>query len=366
VALSLANLAVVAGLAAAIHCLPEGNWITAAATYLPRSPYLAPPVVLLVVSVLARHKCAWVNAAACVCVVSLVMGLALPYEKHFSTIPAEGGLKIVSYNVQRFQPNFSAALQEAGSVNPDVVCLQECPEEHPLLATFFKGWHSVHVDEYWIGSRYPLKLIGQCESAAFERIAAIAVDVDAPQGRFRLFNVHQTTARSGLAGLRPRPLIEGEGQIQQKNHARLREEEAGAVRIFVSDYSDMLPYLVAGDFNTPVESSLYRAFWSDLTNAFDVAGFGFGYTAPCSRHTVWPDDTPWARIDHVLTSPHWTPADCWVGSGNGSDHRLIAARVCLVHPVSPVAAPEPTEAAASAETDGLGIGTGGADSAGGL
>ena len=328
-ALSLGNLAAVVAVAAAIHSLSEGFWIAAALTYLPRLPYVVPAIVLALASAVVCRKWICLNVAAAAIVVGPIMGLAVPYENAFSNVGGQNPLKVVSYNVQRFEPDFAAAMQEVGTVNPDIVCLQECPENPPLLADIFRGWHTVHVDEYWIGSRFPLRLVGQCESDAFQRIAAIAVEVDAPMGKFRVFDVHQTTARRGLDGLGLRPLVEGDGLKEQENHASLREREAAAVRIFVSDHCQLLPFLAVGDFNTPVESSLYRSFWSDLTNAFDVAGFGFGYTAPVSRHGLWPDDTPWLRIDHVLASPHWTPESCWIGSGAGSDHRMVAAKLRL-------------------------------------
>jgi endonuclease/exonuclease/phosphatase family metal-dependent hydrolase len=80
-----------------------------------------------------------------------------------------------------------------------------------------------------------------------------------------------------------------------------------------------------GDFNMPTVSHLYRSVWRDFTNAFEEAGWGFGYTAPCTTHARWFDDVPWVRIDHILADPTWTVRACEIGHGRGSDHRLIWA-----------------------------------------
>jgi endonuclease/exonuclease/phosphatase (EEP) superfamily protein YafD len=84
-----------------------------------------------------------------------------------------------------------------------------------------------------------------------------------------------------------------------------------------------LPATIAGDFNTPSVSELYRAAWPGFTNAFNETGFGFGYTAPCTNHRHWFDDVPWVRIDHILADDHWSVSACGVGRSKGSDHRLI-------------------------------------------
>jgi vancomycin resistance protein VanJ len=81
--------------------------------------------------------------------------------------------------------------------------------------------------------------------------------------------------------------------------------------------------VVAGDFNMPTDSAIYRECWSNLSNAFSKSGFGFGYTE-------WPTVGGWRfgiRIDHILTGPRWRPQRCWVGPDVGSDHLPLLADV---------------------------------------
>src|SRR5439155_5647959 len=77
------------------------------------------------------------------------------------------------------------------------------------------------------------------------------------------------------------------------------------------------PVLLAGDFNLPVESAIYRRSWSSFSNAFSTAGLGWGHTKLTSWHGV--------RIDHVLAGPGWQFRRCWVGPDVGSDHRPLIA-----------------------------------------
>ena len=83
----------------------------------------------------------------------------------------------------------------------------------------------------------------------------------------------------------------------------------------------MNPVIIAGDFNMPVESTIYRRFWSGLGNVFEDAGFGFGYT---KRENRWIR----ARIDHVLYAERWfdgTAAE--TGPDVGSDHLPVIAEL---------------------------------------
>ena len=75
--------------------------------------------------------------------------------------------------------------------------------------------------------------------------------------------------------------------------------------------------LLAGDFNTPVESAVYREYWSSYTNAFSTAGLGWGQTQFTPRRTS-------VRIDICWPGPTGCQ-DCWVGPFVGSEHRPVFA-----------------------------------------
>lgn len=324
--LTWANLGVLSLIAWLIFSVSETWWISDALLFLPRSPYALPALILLGLSAIHARRYVWVNLLSIAIVVGPMMELQLPLSAA-AAAPAEQQLTLVSCNVQAFQPNFGKVLREISQIAPDVVAFQEAYGGSPLLETYFADWHIVHVGEFWVGSRYPLKHISTCTAAAYDRETAISVEIDAPQGRFRLFNVHLMTPRRGLSELGPKSALTGAAAEEIDRHAFLREDEAFTTRTFVAAHKPSLPELVVGDFNMTVSSSIFDAAWGDLQNAFSIAGTGYGYTSPCRSHRVWPDDCPWARIDHILASPRWGIEHCRVGVTNGSDHRLVAA-VC--------------------------------------
>ncbi len=186
-----------------------------------------------------------------------------------------------------------------------------------------------------IGSRYPLHRVDLCNAEVFRRPTALSVRIDAPEGPFVLHDVHLSTPRYGFLKLTWRSFLDGSGPRSIESYTERRLAEALRVRAYVdkidakSEGGPVFPAVVAGDFNTPCVSRLYRAAWPGFTNAFNDAGLGFGYTAPCTNHRHWFDDVPWVRIDHILADDRWSVSACDVGRSKGSDHRLIWAVLSL-------------------------------------
>jgi endonuclease/exonuclease/phosphatase (EEP) superfamily protein YafD len=266
----------------------------------------------------------WLNLAAVLVAAFPLMGARIPLA-----LPARDsdGLRVISCNVQRYEPDFDAVLREITSHKPDVVALQEALWVDERLGRTFPGWHTIHEDEYWIGSRYPLKRVGLCRSKPFDRISGLSVEIDAPGGPIVLHNLHLTTARFGFVELSVHSVLDGTGTSFIEKYTQQRRDEALECRADVDKNGSKRPQLVVGDLNTPTVSELYRNSWHGFANAFDETGWGFGYTAPCATHRHWFNDVPWVRIDHILADDHWTVSTCGIGEGNGSDHRLIWALI---------------------------------------
>jgi endonuclease/exonuclease/phosphatase (EEP) superfamily protein YafD len=75
--------------------------------------------------------------------------------------------------------------------------------------------------------------------------------------------------------------------------------------------------VIAGDFNLPVESAIYRQHWGRFRNAFSETGFGAGFTKHTRLFGV--------RIDHILSSKDVDPVRSFVGKDVGSDHVPLIA-----------------------------------------
>jgi vancomycin resistance protein VanJ len=325
--LSLANLGLTLTAIAALLGDWGNTWWRTLLVFLPHHPFLVAPAVLLVCSLFVRRRWVVVNLICLGLVVGPLMGLRLPVGSLLTGRLGRDGLRIVSCNVQRYQPDFEAVLREIQGLEPDVVALQEARFDNPLVGRFFPGWHLVHEAEFWVLSRFPLARIKACRSVPFQREVLVTVRIDAPSGPFMLHNVHLTTVRHGLEKLSVRSIRDGSGLQGLEQYDLWREIEGNGARTYVEKIGFDLPVLVAGDFNTPTFGRVYQQSWEGFTNAFDTAGWGYGYTTPCSRQPLWPDYHPWVRIDHILADRRWSVSACGVGDGNGSDHRLIWARL---------------------------------------
>ena len=329
--LSGLNLAAVVVVMLLVFVVSERWWIAAAITYLPRLPWALPAFVLGVAACWWHRPSILANVLALGLVLGPLMELRVPglFNAPSTAVPStnQSTLRIVSCNVQIYQPDFAAVLSEAAAFRPDMIVLQEALGDHPLLESFFPDWHRLHVETYWIGSPYPLRLVAECPSEAFDRVSGIVVEVDAPGGPVLIADIHQMTARKGLKEITKSSVLTGEAATLVDGFRDLRTLEAAEIRETIARHIGDQPLIVAGDFNTPSSSNLFQEFWGDLQSAFDVAGCGYGYTSPCKSHRFWPPATPWARIDHILCSNHWTIRECRIGTGSGSDHRLIAAEL---------------------------------------
>lgn len=331
--LTAAHVIGVAGVWFLIWEVSETHWLGSVATFLPRLPWLLPGLLLLAASLLTRSRTIWFNLATLLFALHSITEFNVPWNRLTNSSPTtakdERTLRLVSCNVQNFAPDFSLVLREVQRAKPDVIAFQEAFRPPRLLLEHFAGWHHIHVRGLWIGSKWPLRLLGECQTDLFSHLSGVAVEVDAPFGKFVLTNLHLMTARKSLVELRPLELFSGDSQLALAGATVERSEEARQARAFVTEHQSEWPVIVVGDFNMPTSSSVYRESFGDLTNAFESAAFGFGFTAPCKRFRHWPSNTPWQRIDHILANDSWDVRECHIGEHDGSDHRLIAATLRL-------------------------------------
>jgi endonuclease/exonuclease/phosphatase family metal-dependent hydrolase len=165
-----------------------------------------------------------------------------------------------------------------------------------------------------LASRYPIEsteIIGRKEMGGHGVI--VRYDLRGPAGVVHFFNLHFETPRDGLQAVIA-GAWNGAGVVEADS--RLRRDQSNLARQWVARASG--PVVVAGDFNMPVDSAIYRDHWSNFTDAFSAAGWGFGYSYGRTRKFGW-----WVRLDHVLASSGWKTRHCWVGPDVGSDHRPV-------------------------------------------
>jgi endonuclease/exonuclease/phosphatase (EEP) superfamily protein YafD len=87
------------------------------------------------------------------------------------------------------------------------------------------------------------------------------------------------------------------------------------------------PIVLAGDFNCTNRSPYASALRNiDLRDVHTQAGFGRGATWPVSGFFR---RLPGLRLDHIFLSDALTCTESRTGTGTGSDHRPVVARIAF-------------------------------------
>jgi endonuclease/exonuclease/phosphatase (EEP) superfamily protein YafD len=277
------------------------------------------PVALLVPAALmvGRPRLLGPVALGALVVLGPVMGFRTGWRRLLPGSGASVPIRVVTFNADgggAVAPRLSLLLAEWRA---DVVALQECGPALQSAVRVQAGWYHHEVDQLCVLSRFPLGSAAVMDRSALAALHAesdiggagyvVRYVVDAPAGRFGFVNLHLETPRKGFEALM-------RGDVgEMKANTRLRDLESDLARRWVD--GALAPTVIAGDFNTPVESRIFARHWGDLADAFSHAGRGLGMT----KYNGWIR----VRIDHVLTGAGWHAVRATVGADAGSDHRPL-------------------------------------------
>ncbi|HEX2972473.1 MAG TPA: endonuclease/exonuclease/phosphatase family protein [Tepidisphaeraceae bacterium] len=289
-------------------------WVATALMFGPRW-VLATPLLLLIPAALAFH---WRSLAilgiAAVIVLLPVMGFRIPWRPAFQQNAAELRLRLVTCNIHRYWLSGTGLRDLITTTQADVVALQEWTSRHESAAFGDAQWHTLRDDELFLASRYPIRKFKDLVLTQKDSGIAVCYELQTPTEPVYLINLHLMSPHPALESLIERDPA-APARIEQ-NSSRRREESR-----LISEFAAKLPgpVLLAGDFNTPTDSTIYRECWSQFGNAFCTAGTGFGFTYYTRLMRT--------RIDHILTGPGWQCRRSWVGPAIGSPHRPVIAEL---------------------------------------
>jgi endonuclease/exonuclease/phosphatase (EEP) superfamily protein YafD len=302
-----------------VDLLSDRLWPATLVAFGPRWPAALPllPLALLVVVAtparVGRQLIGIIGLTGLVLVFGF-MDLRLGLERE----PGTPVLRIMTDNVGGGNVTAQALDRLMRAEQVDVAALQECPFYDYDMARL--GWRFYYSGDLCLVSRYPFVVLDEREPEEKWRRGGHEPDrfeIDAPIGRFQLLNVHLGTIRGGLEALRDGswhalPLFDGNREEASRESRAARRRATPGTE----------PIVVAGDFNLPVESAIYRASWGDFGNAFSSCGRGFGYTKFTSLFGI--------RIDHVLMSNRWRCADARVLTRPyGGDHAPLVVDLVI-------------------------------------
>lgn len=225
-------------------------------------------------------------------------------------------VRVMTYNIGG-DPNKAAGLDRIlAEVAPDIVAIQECTGTD-LVAAIPRGERYLVADgDVCLVSRSKIDRAGVQDPDSIAATggtgAMVRYTVHLPAGDVQLVNLHLATVRDGLSAVMHGRL---RGVPALEENIAIRRAVSAMARAFVDAAPP--PFLVAGDFNLPTDSAIYRRDWASFTNAFDAAGEGFGAT----KETRWFG----VRIDHILLGPGWACERAFVGPHLTGDHRPVVA-----------------------------------------
>lgn len=303
-------------------------WPAALLLFGPRWVLLLP--LLLLIPVAARYNIRLLPSllVASLALVWLFLGFNLPFQKlsGAKTTGKEQALRVLTCNVRAEKHDSKRLVAFIHESKADIVALQECPVKFKL--PLGEGWQMVQSGRLAIASRYPIIPAAPVRALhpplVWPRYSLLSCTVSLPAKQLTFCMVHLPTPRNGLQNLLDRKTgisLARSGILVRETEHRLKT----ALDVQRSIASLASPAVIAGDFNTPVESGIYRKVWSGYSNAFSDAGVGFGWT---NRARIKGLSLP-IRIDHILTSGDMVTRSCEVGSDVGSDHLPLLAEIRL-------------------------------------
>jgi endonuclease/exonuclease/phosphatase (EEP) superfamily protein YafD len=327
-------LAAVVLVAATMWTLGDRTVVGTVLLCMGRRVFLLPLALLVPLALWLRPLSLGVLLAAALVVLGPIMGFRTGWRRYLSH-PAGASLRAVTFNAEGGRVLAQILPSVLERWRAQIVAFQECGPELGAAARLVPGWHAFTSRDLCLLSRYPIRDSAVMDRSALDRVKQSGNDqiggagyvvrfvLDAPTGPIRVANLHLETPRKGLEGF-----MQGDLPRLRMN-TEIRDIESHLARTWIDSAPG--PLLVLGDFNTPVESRIFAGHWGDLTDAFSVAGTGFGMT----KYNGWIR----ARIDHVLAGPGWHVNYAYVGRDVFSDHRPLVVDLTLVGASTPGSTP---------------------------
>lgn len=306
-------------------------WWATPFLYVPRIVYGAPILVLIP----AMLYVGWRRSHFVMLLVSFLlwfgplMGFTVSWQAFFAGDSPER-IRVLTCNIYGDKANRQLLDRLVRLTHVDLVALQEYGQSNKEVV-WPEGWNHVHHGELGIGSRWPI-LRTEVHHRIFPPSKwpgtnAVYCVVDSPSGPIGFAAIHLRTPRQGLMALLDRKTLFAPSRRHTLIHEiDMRRKESAEVLRWLNTFPE--PKIIAGDFNMPSDSSIFRRDWSSYTDAFGYAGFGFGLT----KQTETPrfGGTFGSRIDFILMDENFRPNSCWVGPNLGSDHRPVLAEINVV------------------------------------
>jgi endonuclease/exonuclease/phosphatase (EEP) superfamily protein YafD len=293
-------------------------WLATMMLFGPRWLLLVPLAVMLPLALAFRRRWLWGLLGIAVLVAGPMMDLRITKAGLFPVERQSDSLRVLTFNTHFAYVDPVRLGDYIAMTKPDIVALQEWYAGYrgtvfPIGASggmAGKPWHVIQLEEAILASTYPIRVVGEgMIERDIEKGVTYRYNIELPQGAVTFYSVHLSSPHSSFRDVLHRSPY-GVPRLTNNQNERLRE-----ARNLERDSDD--DTILAGDFNLPRDSTIFRSALSGFADAFTDAGLGYGWTYYSRWTTV--------RIDHVLMGKNWYCQHCWVGPNLGSPHRLVVA-----------------------------------------
>jgi vancomycin resistance protein VanJ len=287
----------------------EHHWLATILAYIPQHLYGLPTVLLLIWAVRNQNLFgATANLIVLIGFLITFMGFNIPKSNASSS---KSTLRFVTYNLH--QDN--RAIATLKRLNPDVAVLQESRDVNGLqndLRTAFPNFFIQHENELTTISRFPIRDT-RIYRLPNNRRPLLEVTLEISDQMVRVINTHY-------------PTLDFQGLASRNTNTEDRINKNALVRLGMSkvllELDQQTPLLIGGDFNTTPRGAMYSSLRDEYQNAFEQAGWGFGFT--------YSSRIPVIRIDHVWTNSKVRATRAFAVDDHASDHRPFVTDLELV------------------------------------
>ncbi|HEY1785284.1 MAG TPA: endonuclease/exonuclease/phosphatase family protein [Pirellulales bacterium] len=282
--------------------------------------FWAVPLVPLSAACGALRQRRWLwTLAGLALMACLVLHVEIPWRRLIPRPLPQQTLRVLTCNCDYGRLRIDQLRQLIADFDPDVVALQSITPRH--FAELFSPqiWYVKNDFRLGLASRYPIRateFLNRIELAedgiSLDDFRRYELEIEGETLHFA--NLHLASPRTGLKAV-IKHLWNGAPELDQRT--KMRRLEAAAIRDWLAPYPAVV---LAGDFNTPLESPTFRDNFGQYLEAFSAAGWGVGNTF----QPVWWQGL---RIDHILAGSGWWCQRCWVGPDIGAEHRPMMAEL---------------------------------------
>jgi endonuclease/exonuclease/phosphatase (EEP) superfamily protein YafD len=297
-------------------------WFPTIMMFGPKWIYAVPLPILIIWLTIARAKRRdWLMLLVVIGILLFpICRFCLPWRTLIASGPAD--VRVLTLNAGGDLLNNELLKALITDAHPDIVCLQECPED--ITNVFPETWTILRSGGILIATPWDCEtrevINRQHPPTRWPSPVCHVVQVYQGIESFQFASLHLQSPRYGLAAVTDSETMLAPSRRELlKEQTNSRREESIQVSQGLADV--VSPLLIAGDFNTPTSSAIYRRCWGRYRNAFSTAGWGIGQTVRVCQGGIRFA----SRIDHILSTQHWVCRECWVGPDVGSDHLPVIA-----------------------------------------